>query len=986
VASHQALLLRLQQTGGNRTVQRLLQRAASGAAPRSPAAPSLGAVGTTDEDNLAARLRSAPGGEALPPGVQQQLEHGLGADLSRVRVHTDAEADRLARAVDATAFTTGADIFFRARTYDPGSAEGMHLLAHEATHTVQQAAGPVAGRPAGGGVAISDPGDPFEQEANQAASRAMAPAQVSAQSAADPGHGAAPSAAATSPAVIQRAPGGATPKPRAPTFDEIAQALGPSLGGPYADYAAFAATMVSGDFLGHPIARGVHPEFLKKLQAARTTIDAEYKASGNPVPAGYGIASVGGFRSKAGPHAWGLAIDIDVAGNPFVMHEGAARGLERTLDAQLVPVYHRIAELMLNSPVAGEQSIIPTIITQSGTSMTGASQPRRDRLGDYYDRLATESKAMQDYFALMQDPDPGAITTFLSGRWKTTHPSATAPSADAVRRQMWEDFATLGGRVPKGGPAGVPGFTAPGPIDSGADRPFAPNSSPTPRDPGAGFLSIPREVVLGLGQTVSRWGAIDFGGESGDVQHFDDMGGLGSAIATATAQARKKIAATGPTAATEAPEDAPGADGQGTAVATAEAADGGGGGTGAGSEVLLQTQRATGASVRRGGAASGGGTPLPPGVRRQSEPAVGGGRSGARPHTDPEADRLARAVDTVASTSGAHELFRGGSSDQPARAAEADGNARIPGRGDGLRPTTAGATLVLQRDDAPAPAAPAPALPSAEELTTRIARCIGIWETNRGKDEPAPQESRLDTVAGVKASMATIEQATMPYAITALKGHKTLRDKADPPLTSKDLNDAEARCIAVSALLNAVAGAAAKGTMPDDFIKDNAAAVTGTGLSADDVKTMFDAVALKSTIDTLHADVAAKKQSTQEAVKSIPEADRLGVGEGSLSAFINDPRKWGENKAAWQRQAVNAMPGDVGKRIESVATSESGAALASAVVRTRVDAQRAKQPVPGEEEIVKAVGQQNNPGEADYGENIWKTYHRLYLNEAAGKK
>ena len=243
-ASHQALLLRLQQTGGNRTVQRLLQRAASGAAPRSPAAPSIGAVGTTDEDYLAARLRSAPGGEALPPGVRQQLEHGLGADLSRVRVHTDAEADRLARAVDATAFTAGTDIFFRARTYDPGSAEGMHLLAHEATHTVQQAAGPVAGRPAGGGVAISDPGDPFEQEANQAASRAMATVQVSAQSGADPGHRTASSAAARSPAFIQRGPGGATPRPRAPTFDEIAQALGPSLGGPYAAFAAFARSHI----------------------------------------------------------------------------------------------------------------------------------------------------------------------------------------------------------------------------------------------------------------------------------------------------------------------------------------------------------------------------------------------------------------------------------------------------------------------------------------------------------------------------------------------------------------------------------------------------------------------------------------------------------------------------------------------------------------------------------------------------------------------
>jgi hypothetical protein len=42
--------------------------------------------------------------------------------------------------------------------------------------------------------------------------------------------------------------------------------------------------------------------------------------------------------------------------------------------------------------------------------------------------------------------------------------------------------------------------------------------------------------------------------------------------------------------------------------------------------------------------------------------------------------------------------------------------------------------------------------------------------------------------------MATIEQATMPYAITALKKHKSLRDKATPPLTMAELNNAEARC------------------------------------------------------------------------------------------------------------------------------------------------------------------------------------------------
>ena len=56
----------------------------------------------------------------------------------------------------------------------------------------------------------------------------------------------------------------------------------------------------------------------------------------------------------------------------------------------------------------------------------------------------------------------------------------------------------------------------------------------------------------------------------------------------------------------------------------------------------------------------------------------------------------------------------------------------------------ASVTAMLSRQTAAAPAA----LPTAEELTSRISNCIGVWETNRGGDAPNPQESSLDTVAG----------------------------------------------------------------------------------------------------------------------------------------------------------------------------------------------------------------------------------------------
>jgi hypothetical protein len=281
---------------------------------------------------------------------------------------------------------------------------------------------------------------------------------------------------------------------------------------------------------------------------------------------------------------------------------------------------------------------------------------------------------------------------------------------------------------------------------------------------------------------------------------------------------------------------------------------------------------------------------------------------------------------------------------------------------------------------APQQAAPAAAaLPSAETLTERIANCVGIWETNRGGNAPNPTESSLDTVAGVKASMATVEQATMPYALDALKRNASLRKLAQPELTVKEIDDAIARVQAVPTLLTAINTAAGAGTTPDDFIKDHEAQITPTGLSDADVKTMFGAVELKDTIDTKHGELGGKnKKTAKQAAQEIPEADRMGLGTGSLTSYIRDPKKWGENRAAWQRKAVQAMPGDVGTRVNAVSTSSGGTALATPVIRARVDAELAKKPQPSEEQLVSTVGAKNNPNETGYGANIWATYKRLY--------
>ncbi len=108
-------------------------------------------------------------GSRLEGQALNQFSSHFGHDFSRVRIHDDAEADRLSKAVNARAFTTGQDIFFSQGTYNPHSSDGQKLLAHELTHTIQQSRGAVSGSSIGNGLAISDPNDAFEQEASSVA-------------------------------------------------------------------------------------------------------------------------------------------------------------------------------------------------------------------------------------------------------------------------------------------------------------------------------------------------------------------------------------------------------------------------------------------------------------------------------------------------------------------------------------------------------------------------------------------------------------------------------------------------------------------------------------------------------------------------------------------------------------------------------------------------------------------------------------------------
>ena len=150
-------LLQLQKRYGNRYVQRVLD---------------LGRK-ADDKHETPAGVEQAiqgarSGGQSMDNGVRTRMESAFGADFSGVRVHNDAGADTLSQTLNARAFTTGQDIFFRQKEYNPGSSSGRELLAHELTHVAQQAGDEIQRK-----LKVGQPGDKYETEADRVAQMIM---------------------------------------------------------------------------------------------------------------------------------------------------------------------------------------------------------------------------------------------------------------------------------------------------------------------------------------------------------------------------------------------------------------------------------------------------------------------------------------------------------------------------------------------------------------------------------------------------------------------------------------------------------------------------------------------------------------------------------------------------------------------------------------------------------------------------------------------
>jgi hypothetical protein len=152
----EAAVSRLGSAVGNRELSRIISGMREG--------EGILGGGLVHPDVEAAIAAASGGGSRLHGGVATDVGGAYGQSLGDVRVHHDDHAAALSRAVSARAFTVGKDIFFGAGEYQPDSAGGRELLAHELAHVVQQ-----RGAPNTGPLIVSQPGDTLEREAEAAA-------------------------------------------------------------------------------------------------------------------------------------------------------------------------------------------------------------------------------------------------------------------------------------------------------------------------------------------------------------------------------------------------------------------------------------------------------------------------------------------------------------------------------------------------------------------------------------------------------------------------------------------------------------------------------------------------------------------------------------------------------------------------------------------------------------------------------------------------
>jgi hypothetical protein len=298
-------------------------------------------------------------------------------------------------------------------------------------------------------------------------------------------------------------------------------------------------------------AQGIAKEFAEVLVEAQNDIFAAYFASARKHPwevkeqdfkdwcsEGTSGESIIGWRFGAGRHAYGMAVDLDYKRNPHVAMGlvgnpssyggedlGTSLASQATkLRAQAIEAYdmamqvsHGVRLDSRMSRVRGSRSY--ATVWEDLASVNDAVK-RYIRLA--FDESGKDMLASQESWGGNSPVSPQVFEKRRAAMVPPSHPSST----------MYLDHRDLYHRIvadyDKLRAVMVFGKTAPGSGRGlGAFGVYAKDGT---RDPFRGFLSLRKDIVLGIltkgpggAKRVPdiRWGACDFGFESGDIMHFD---------------------------------------------------------------------------------------------------------------------------------------------------------------------------------------------------------------------------------------------------------------------------------------------------------------------------------------------------------------------------------------------------------------------------------------------------------------------------------
>jgi len=161
----QALASQIGQVQGNRRLTSVIRSLEVNKARSDQKGDTPASDVETQDGLIAATLGST--GQPMDHATRNALEPYFDQEIGEIRVHADTQAELAAQSVQARAFTVGRDIVFNSGEYQPDTAKGRVLIAHELTHLAQQQTGGMTESHAS--LSTTTPGSQAEREAEAVA-------------------------------------------------------------------------------------------------------------------------------------------------------------------------------------------------------------------------------------------------------------------------------------------------------------------------------------------------------------------------------------------------------------------------------------------------------------------------------------------------------------------------------------------------------------------------------------------------------------------------------------------------------------------------------------------------------------------------------------------------------------------------------------------------------------------------------------------------